>query len=386
MTVDFSQKKQKATELSDEDVRSVASCGHPIYGQNNLSDFTRRLGLDFLTRFIATQPVAIATAGIVAIAIGSAMTLSYGVWWVTAAFVPSQLMPITCLVTVIVATPISLYLVSIIKSVTQSSMALAALSDQLQVAHRQAAEASAAKSKFLASTSHELRTPLNAILGFSEVIKNQTFGLCGVARYVEYADDIHQSGKHLLRLINEVLDLSKIESGSGHIDLTASIDVSATISDCCRTLRVLAEKAEVHLIAEDAHGPIWIHGNDDLIRQILDNLLSNAIKFTPPGGKITISPAVNSSGELFIKVSDTGIGMTPEQLDVALDAFGQIDSKLSRKHHGTGLGLPLTKAMVELHGGKLTIESMAGISTVASFSIPAERVLGTMELAASAAR
>jgi signal transduction histidine kinase len=341
--------------------------------------FPGRFGLSILTRFIATQRVYVATAAIVVVVIAASGVLSCLLWLAMTGAVPSPLLVIIFVVSVVVATPIALYLVSIIHEMAISSSELVELSNKLREAHDRTTEASAAKSRFLASTSHELRTPLNAILGFSEIVKNQTFGPCGVARYVEYADHIHESGQKLLRLINSVLDLSKIESGREHIDLTASVDVSAAISNCCQTLRVLADKAQVLLVAKDMTAWAGITGNDDLIRQILDNLVANAIKFTLPGGTITVGSEIDHFGNLIVHVADTGIGMTPEEMQVAIDVFGQIDSKHSRKHHGTGLGLPLVKAMVELHGGKLTLQSVPGAGTTVFFSIPASRVRGKME-------
>jgi signal transduction histidine kinase len=338
-----------------------------------------RYGIDILTRFIATQRVCVATAVIVVVVIASSSVLSCLLWLAMTGAVPSTLLEITFVVSVVVATPIAVYLVSIIHEMAISSAELMELSNKLLEARDHAAESSAAKSRFLASTSHELRTPLNAILGFSEIVKDQTFGPCGVARYVEYADHIHQSGQKLLRLINSILDLSKIESGREHIDLTAGVDVSAAISNCCQMLSVLADHAQVLLVSEDTSESIWIGGNDDLIRQILDNLVANAIKFTLPGGTVTVRSEIDCFGNLIVHVADTGIGMTPEQMHVAVDAFGQIDSKHSRKHHGTGLGLPLAKAMIELHGGELTLQSALGAGTTASFSIPANRVRGKME-------
>ena len=346
-----------------------------IFGNKSSSRLAQSIGLDHFTHVIATQSVATATGAIVAIAVAMSSSLSYYTWRLVANSVPPQLLPITCFVAIVVATPIALYLVSIIHRVAEASRESAELSNDLRVAHKKVIQADAAKSHFLASTSHELRTPLNAIIGFSEIIKDQTYGRCSVPRYVEYADDIHRSGLHLLKLINEILDLSKIEDGGGHIDLDEHLDVRQVTADCVRTLSLLAKKAGLRLIGEYQGQPIWIAGNADLIRQVLTNLISNAIKFTPPGGRVTISSEIGILGEIIVRVVDTGIGMTSEQLEVALKPFGQIDSKLSREHRGTGLGLPLAKAMVEVHGGRLILESKEKGGTTVSIILPAERIL-----------
>lgn len=340
-----------------------------------------RFGLGALTRFIATQRVLVATTAIVVVVVVSSNLLSCLLWWSATGSVPGLLVTNSFLVAFVVAAPTALYLVSIINAMTSSSIELTELSNKLRETHNHLVEASAAKSRLLASTSHELRTPLNAIIGFSDLIKNQTLGACSNARYIEYADHIHQSGQKLLRLINGILDLSKIESGKEHIDLSNEIDVSAMISQACQLLSVIAEKAQISLIVEDVSEPVWICGNEDLIRQILDNLIANGVKFTLPGGKVSIGRKTDHLGNVIVHVADTGIGMTPEEVRVAMDPFGQIDSTHSRKHHGTGLGLPLVKAMVELHGGKLMLESAPGAGTTVSFSIPANGVSGKVRLA-----
>lgn len=340
-----------------------------------------RLGLSALTRFIATQRVSVATSAIVVAVVVSSSLLACFLWWRATGVVPGLLVKNTFVVATVVATPTALYLVSIIRTMALSSMELTELSNRLREAHDHLAEASAAKSRLLASTSHELRTPLNAIIGFSDIIRNQTLGACGNARYIEYAGHIHQSGQNLLRLINGILDLSKIESGKEHIDLSNEIDVGAAISNACQLLSVIAEKSRISLIVEDVSEPVWIRGNEDLFRQILDNLIANGVKFTLPGGKVHVGWRIDHAGNAIVHVADTGIGMTSEEIRVAMDPFGQINSKHSRKHHGTGLGLPLVKAMVELHGGELKLQSAPGAGTTIFFSIPVNRVCGKGRLA-----
>jgi signal transduction histidine kinase len=242
---------------------------------------------------------------------------------------------------------------------------------QLYLAKIGAETANRTKSDFLANMSHELRTPLNAIIGFSEVIKRSMFGPLP-ARYRDYGSDIFNSGTHLLSLINEILDLSKLEAGQFELH-EESVDLAAAIQECLHLVEPQAQKAKIGLDkAIDAELPM-IRADDRRMRQILINLLSNAVKFTPEDGRVRISVSRRNGG-LAIAVSDTGIGMTPDQIPIALEPFRQIDSKLSRKYEGTGLGLPLTKHLVELHGGTLHIESRINLGTTVTIFLPPERI------------
>ena len=264
------------------------------------------------------------------------------------------------------------------RRVRSSYLASEALMKQLTVAHDEALRANAEKSRFLASMSHELRTPLNAIIGFSEILKEQTLGPLGFSKYAEYANDIHKSGIHLLDLINDVLDLSKIESGHMPVNNDMDVVIQSEIEDCCGLLGVLAEKNGVKLIAEMMASPrglepIRVSVNGRMIRQILLNLISNAIKFTPENGTVIVRTYLDSGEGAIIEVSDTGVGMTKQEIAVALKPFGQVDCHLSRKCEGTGLGLPLAKAMIELHGGCLAVHSVPGRGTTFSFNIPRTR-------------
>ena len=243
---------------------------------------------------------------------------------------------------------------------------------QLFLAKIGAETANRTKSVFLANMSHELRTPLNAIIGFSEIIKIAMFGPLG-ERYRGYGGDIFDSGTHLLNLINEILDLSKLEAGQFELH-EEDLDLPAIIQACMHLMEPQAEKAKIQLSKACDNALPVIHADDRRMRQILLNLLSNAVKFTPKGGQVRVSAHLKS-GSLTIAVSDTGIGMAPEDIPKALEAFGQIDSKTSRKHHGTGLGLPLVKHLVELHGGTLTIESKVNIGTTVTVALPPERSL-----------
>ena len=243
----------------------------------------------------------------------------------------------------------------------------------LEEANAQSELASRAKTEFLATMSHELRTPLNAIIGFSEVIKDRLFGAAAMDRYADYAADIFASAQHLLAIINDILDMSKIEAGQ--MDLhEENIAVPAVIDSVVRLLRQKIDAAQISLTIETGNPPL-IRADQRKLKQVLMNLLSNAVKFTPPGGEVVVSSFLNPNGDLSIEVRDTGIGMAPEEIPKALAAFGQVDSTLARKHEGTGLGLPLVKALVEIHGGHFVLTSEPGRGTSAVVVLPKARVL-----------
>lgn len=243
---------------------------------------------------------------------------------------------------------------------------LSKLAENLSHARNEAEAANRAKSEFLAAMSHELRTPLNAVIGFSEVMQNESFGPLGSERYREYSGDILESGRHLLTLINNILDLSKAEAGRLELYPQAImvrdiVDASIKIA-CPRNMKT--ELAV--LINPDANELI---ADAQKLKQILINLISNAAKFTPEDGSIRIS-AIRRAGMTEISVADTGIGMKTEDIPGALTAFRQIDSSLGRKYEGTGLGLPLARRFAELHGGSLEIESSLGEGTTVTVRIP----------------
>jgi signal transduction histidine kinase len=239
----------------------------------------------------------------------------------------------------------------------------------LERARQQAEEASLSKTRFLANMSHELRTPLNAIIGFAEVIRKEMLGPVGNPRYTEYVDDILSSGQHLLSLINNILDMSKIESGSWRIQ-PEMIDPVEVLEAGLRIFRERAVGRGVQLgMAAD---PDLYEGFVDrqALRQILLNLVSNAIKFTAGGGEIEVGAARLPDGGFRIWVSDTGIGIAPENIPVVLAPFGQVENDLTRKYEGTGLGLPLVKSLVELHGGCFELDSMPGRGTTVRATFP----------------
>ncbi|HEY7688383.1 MAG TPA: PAS domain-containing protein [Dongiaceae bacterium] len=232
--------------------------------------------------------------------------------------------------------------------------------------------ANRAKSDFLAMMSHELRTPLNAIIGFSEIVLGEVFGPVGNAKYHGYVADIQRSGSHLLELINDILDLSKAEAGLMELN-EEGMDVAQMISTTLGMVQLRAEEAGVSLSSDIAAGLPEVIADARKIRQSLLNLTSNAVKFTPQGGQVTVRAHMDGES-LCIVVEDTGIGIAAGDIPKALAPFGQIDSALSRRHAGTGLGLPLTKRLVEAHGARLHLRSEVGVGTVATIEFPPARL------------
>lgn len=233
--------------------------------------------------------------------------------------------------------------------------------------------ANRAKSEFLANMSHELRTPLNAIIGFSEIIRNEVFGTINHRQYWEYAKDIHESGKHLLRIINDILDVSRIDAGDRQLN-ESLVDMKYLIQACMSFMGGRIDDAK--LTVNDATGENLpnIVGEELAIKQSLLNILSNAIKFTPPGGSITITQELDTDGRLRLSVTDTGVGMEEEEVEKAMSPFGQLEASLSRSSSGAGLGLTLVRSLMELHGGDLEMVSQKGIGTTATLIFPRKRV------------
>ena len=251
-----------------------------------------------------------------------------------------------------------------------------------QAAKEVAETSNRVKSEFLANMSHELRTPLNAILGFTEILKIQLYGPLGHTKYIEYADDVHKSGAHLLDLINDVLDLSKIDAGKMELRESA-FSAEELVDDAVFLTRGKAnDRVRIEL---DVKKSTQVIADRRLIKQILINLLSNAIKFTPAGGTITVGVEHRSGRELQMYVADTGIGMDAKQIDKAFSPYGQVDSTIAQAHQGTGLGLPIAQSLARLHGGDITCESLHGQGTRMTLHLPKSRVVesvGTTQVAA----
>jgi two-component system cell cycle sensor histidine kinase PleC len=246
-----------------------------------------------------------------------------------------------------------------------------AISDE---ARRRAEAASVAKSRFLATMSHELRTPLNAILGFSEVMKGEMLGPIRNGSYKEYAANIHDSGRHLLQLINEVLDLSRIEAGRYELQ-ESPVSLAGVVEDCLRllNLRVESKGLNVELVIGRGLEPLW--ADERAIRQICLNLLSNALKFTPRGGQIAITVGNTPDGGQMLAVKDTGPGIPKEEMPRVMQAFGQGSLAHKTAEGGTGLGLPIVQNLVSLHGGTFRLRSMLRKGTEAIVWLPPARVL-----------
>ncbi|MCH8098549.1 MAG: PAS-domain containing protein [Proteobacteria bacterium] len=259
---------------------------------------------------------------------------------------------------------------------------LAILAEDLAVARDQAEGANRAKSDFLALMSHELRTPLNAIIGFSEIIKSEMMGPLGNPKYREYASDVFDSGQHLLGLINDILDLSKIEAGKMELE-EDDVDVAEVIGSCLRLVMERATKDGVKLATEIPDDLPALHIDERKLKQILLNLLSNAVKFTPEGGSVTVKTWFRPESGFVIQVADTGVGIALEDIPKALTPFGQVDSRIDRKYEGTGLGLPLTKSLVEKHSGSLDLQSEVGIGTTVTVRFPPERMVPRLEVSAT---
>jgi two-component system cell cycle sensor histidine kinase PleC len=242
------------------------------------------------------------------------------------------------------------------------------------IAAKDAAEtASRAKSEFLANMSHELRTPLNAIIGFSSVMRDGMFGQLP-DKYAEYATMVCDSGTHLLAIINDILDLAKAESN--RLELREEdIDIARVVALSSTIVREMAEKAGINYHVTMAEVLPHVRADSGKLRQILINLLGNAVKFTAPGGKVSLSAEPGMAGGLQFRIADTGIGIPKDKIAVAMAPFGQVDSRLERKYEGTGLGLPLTKRLVELHGGTFELSSEPGKGTVVTVWLPVSPAL-----------
>lgn len=241
--------------------------------------------------------------------------------------------------------------------------------EALTEAKKSAEDANRAKTDFLSTMSHELRTPLNAIIGFSDMMLTGVFGPIGSSKYLEYARDVHRSGHLLLDMINDILDLSKIEAGRYEL-YPENISVAPIVEDCVSVLSVTAHQRGVELTFT-VSGHLRVTADIRALKQILLNLLSNAVKFTPPGGRVSLDAAAAPDGKIAVALTDTGIGISADDLDRIFEPFRRGSASISRAHEGTGLGLAITKHLVELSGGRLALESEVGLGTTVTVWLPA---------------
>jgi two-component system cell cycle sensor histidine kinase PleC len=258
--------------------------------------------------------------------------------------------------------------------------ALARFAADLELARRtaeaariEAETASRTKSSFIAGMNHELRTPLNAILGFAQVIRDQRFGADALPRYSEYAGHIISSGEHLLALINDLLDLAKIEAGKMDIQ-PQPVDLTQLLASTVLMVKETAASGHVTIDLSAPDEPIMLPGDPRRLKQCFLNLVSNAVKFTPEGGRVAVK-VTPGRDSVEVAVVDTGIGVKPSDIAKIFEPFGQIDSALARHHVGTGLGLPLARSLVEMHGGDLSFRSVEGAGTTVTVSLPRQRLV-----------
>jgi len=244
----------------------------------------------------------------------------------------------------------------------------------LEHARLAAEESSRVKSQFMANMSHELRTPLNAVIGYSEMLIEDAEGDRRREQHLADLRRINVAGQHLLGLITDVLDISEIEVGRFELR-EAPVDLAALIGECRRAVTARAQAAALDLVSEPVASLPMVMADEHRLRQIVLNLLTNAVKFTPPGGRIVLAAAATAEGGIAVSVTDTGIGMKPEETPLALETFRQVDGGLTRRQQGTGLGLPLARTLAELHGGTLVIASVAGRGTAVTVTLPRERVI-----------
>lgn len=246
--------------------------------------------------------------------------------------------------------------------------------EELRNAKRSAETANAHKSEFLAHVSHEIRTPLNAIIGFADLMSTERFGPIGHPRYIEYANDIVRSGRHVLDIVNDLLDISKIEAGEMELDFVA-VDLNETISEAASLVQPQAngQRVIIRTALSQAVPPVVADARS--VKQIVLNILSNAIRFTSPGGQIVVSTVYEANGSVVLRVRDTGIGMTRQELETAMKPFRQVAGSTRKRGDGTGLGLPLTKAMADANRASFSIQSAPREGTLVEIAFPSQRVL-----------
>src|SRR5882724_3089075 len=276
--------------------------------------------------------------------------------------------------TLLAVLAILLYMSAATEGILAEERARRRTEEQLRQALLRAETASKAKTDFLANMSHELRTPLTAILGFSDTIKSQLFGPISPAKYGDYVDQIHASGGHLLAIVNDVLDMSRIAAGEAKLDET-DVDLRATAEECLLMLRPRADKKRLQVRTELDPALPHLRADRRMVKQMLLNLLSNAVTFTPDGGSVTVTTGTMPDHQVAITIRDTGIGIAGPDLDRIMEPFQIVENPQTRSYQGIGLGLPLARSLIQLHGGSLTLRSEIGAGTTATLTFPATRVV-----------
>jgi two-component system cell cycle sensor histidine kinase PleC len=257
--------------------------------------------------------------------------------------------------------------IATIADLRASQQRLAELAEKYAEEKDRAEEANAAKSKFLANMSHELRTPLNAIIGFSEIMESGMFGPLGAEKYSEYCSDIHDSGQYLLEVINDILDMSKIEAGRIRLDFE-DLDLDTLLAESMRVVSAKAEEKQLE-VSSRIKPDLQLRADRRAIKQIALNLLSNAVKFTPAGGRITVRGRMSDEC-VVLSIADSGIGISKDSLTRLGRPFEQVESQLTKSHQGSGLGLAIAKSLTELHGGRMRIRSALGKGTLVVVCLP----------------
>jgi signal transduction histidine kinase len=334
-----------------------------------------RSGLDALDDELSRLGRYGATAALTAIAVLAAIAMHFVLHVVEGEPMHLRVLFNVALAIAVVTAPIIFYARDVIDQMKRNRAHLDIMSRRLAVSVDQAESANKAKSAFLANMSHELRTPLNAIMGFSEIMKDQHLGPVNNPRYLSYAGDIHASGRYLLGIINDILDLSKIEAGKMSLESAEEFALCETLEGSIGMVTALGEKFGVRIETSLPPAGVRLVAVERMIRQIMINLVGNAIKFTPAGGCVTVSCAASERGGYAVIVKDSGIGMSDADIEKALTPFGQVENKLTATHNGTGLGLPLAKAMLELHGGVGGIARPPHQGTTITLHFPAERIV-----------
>jgi len=324
----------------------------------------------WLMQLSVVQTTVLLTSG----AVVAALLAHILIGWVLFGGISIETLITAPIVTIVVAVPVISQSASLLRRIAGSRHTLKAMTERLALALDAAEQANRAKSRFLANMSHELRTPLNAVIGFSEVMREEMLGPIGQPRYREYACDINDSGRHLLGIINDILDLAKIEAGGVEMEPESDCNLAEAIGATLRMIRPLAEKQEITIRTVLPARPVTARAVERMLRQILLNVLSNAVKFTPAGGNVSLSLSASEKTGVSIVVSDSGIGMTAEEVRIALTPFGQARNAMTASQSGTGLGLPLARAMTEIHGGTLKVASEPRRGTTVEITLPPERL------------